>query len=267
MIAFSTVKINLGLRIISKRTDGFHNIESVFYPLSWGDAIEIEPAHQKTSLHLSGLQIPGNENNNLCLKAYQLLKSDFEIGDFNIYLHKVVPTGTGLGGGSADGAITLHLINEQEKLGLTKAQLVNYAAKLGSDCPFFVYNSPMFVTGIGLELEPFQIDLSSYQIALVIPKIHVSTTLAYSLVNPKKPKIPLAEILSKPIENWKNNLINDFEEPVMEHFPALRNIKEKLYEQGAIYASMSGSGSAFYGIFHKNQTVDIQIEDVLFKKV
>lgn len=265
MIAFSSIKINLGLRILSKRADGYHNIESVFYPLSWGDAIEIVPSKTETSLHLSGLAIPGNQNDNLCLKAYQLLKNDFDLEELDIYLHKVVPTGTGLGGGSADGAMVLNLINKHQNLGLLNDQLATYAQQLGSDCPFFIYNKPMLVTGTGHELAPFQIDLSNYKVALVIPNVHVSTSLAYSLIKPGIQKVSLTEIITKPIENWKNELINDFEEPVLKQFPQLRNIKENLYEQGALYASMSGSGSSFYGIFNQNQNPNIQFKDAVFK--
>ena len=267
MIAFSTVKINLGLRILSKRADGYHNIESVFYPLHWGDVIEIIPSKGKTALHLSGLAIPGNENDNLCLKAYQLLRNDFKLEELDIYLHKIIPTGTGLGGGSADGAYVLKLINSHQNLGLSDDQLAYYAAKLGSDCPFFVYNKPMLVTETGHQLSPFPIDLSNYKIALVIPNVHVSTALAYRLIKPEIPQLSITETLLKPIEKWKDELINDFEEPVMEHFPQLRKIKEKLYEQGALYASMSGSGSSFYGIFNQNQNPNIQIDNALFKLI
>ncbi len=251
MISFPNCKINSGLHILSKREDGFHNLATFFYPLPLHDALEIIQA-KKTVFTNSGLPVPGNANDNICLKAYQLLKKDFaELPPVKIHLHKTIPMGAGLGGGSADGAFTLKLLNEKFDLGLSTDQLINYALQLGSDCPFFIVNKPSMATGRGEILEPLPIDLSAYKFVIVNPGIHINTGWAFSQITPAFPEKSIAAIITQPVEKWKEELKNDFEEPVFKNHSEIKSIKEELYKQGAVYASMSGSGSTVYGIFKK----------------
>ena len=259
MIVFPNCKINLGLRILSKRTDGYHDLETVFYPLSFYDALEVIPDEVKdlnasrVLFSNSGLSINGNTNDNLCIKAYNLLKKDFpQLAGIQMHLHKAIPSGAGLGGGSADAAFTLKLLNEKFNLALSTDQLINYALQLGSDCPFFIINKPCFATGRGEILEPITIDLSSYKFVIVNPRIHINTASAFSGISPSLPLKPVKEIIQQPLETWKNELINDFEKTVFSKQPEIGNIKNKLYDSGAFYASMSGSGSTVYGIFEKD---------------
>ncbi len=255
MLTFPNAKINIGLNIIEKRIDGFHNIESVFYPVEWCDVLEIIPSPEKEiKFQSSGLEIPGNESSNLCLKAWHLLQTRISIPRSVppiIYLHKVIPMGAGLGGGSADGAFTLKMLNEIYDLKLSNDELKDYARQLGSDCAFFIENRPVFCYDKGDQFEDFSLDLKGKYVVLVNPDIHISTAEAYSGVSPKKPKISLKEALKQPISTWKEIVKNDFEEKLLVKYPTITDIKASLYQSGAVYASMTGSGSTVYGIFDK----------------
>ena len=266
MIVFPNCKINLGLHITHKRPDGYHDLETVFYPLPLQDALEITttpvsaqgfPLHEgskEVELFLSGLPVQGNTADNLCVKAWRLLKKDFpQLPSIQLHLHKVIPMGAGLGGGSADAAFALQLLNNKFRLGLTSEQLLDYALQLGSDCPFFIINKPCIATGRGEQIQTIPLDLSAWSFLLVYPAVHINTGWAFSQITPAPPRQPLSEVIRQPVESWKHTLINDFEAPVCQHHPALQNIKETLYTAGAIYASMTGSGSSFYGIFPKGK--------------
>jgi 4-diphosphocytidyl-2-C-methyl-D-erythritol kinase len=256
MIVFPNCKINLGLRIHRKRSDGFHDIETVFYPVPLTDALEIIPAGNETRLTTSGITVEGNTADNSCSKAYQLLKKDFpSLPPIAMHLHKVIPTGAGLGGGSADGAFALRLLNQVFQLGLTENQLLNYALQLGSDCPFFIINKPSIATGRGELLTPLSLDLSAYRIVIVNPGIHINTGWAFSQITPAIPETPIETIIQQPVKDWKNTLINDFETPVFTKYPELQTIKNQLYNSGASYAAMSGSGSSIFGIYEAGNPV------------
>jgi 4-diphosphocytidyl-2-C-methyl-D-erythritol kinase len=261
MIQFPNCKINLGLSILAKRPDGYHELETVFYPIAISDALEILPADSLT-ITQSGIPVPGDPTQNLCLKAYHLLKKDFpQIPSVQMHLHKNIPMGAGLGGGSSDGTTALLILNQQFGLGLNDQQLIDYASQLGSDCPFFVYNKACHATGRGEILAPIELDLSNYQFVLVHPGIHIATAWAFQQLNPDTKTESIKAIIEKPISEWKAYLINDFEAPVFNAEPTLSEIKSKLYQLGAIYASMSGSGSSLFGIFpkdHFNQAPTIE---------
>jgi len=267
MIQFSACKINLGLSILEKRTDGFHALETVFYPVALHDIVEIVPAKlagkensntiNGVAFSHTGISIPGEASNNLCVKAYHLLKADYpHISDVKIHLHKNIPMGAGLGGGSADGTTVLILLNQLFELKLTQKQLLDYAAKLGSDCPFFIFDEACHATGRGEILNPIAIDLSNYTIALIHPGIHIATPWAFQQLSPCVKEKSILTIIKQPIETWKAELINDFEAPVFKANPELEAFKNNLYEQGAIYASMSGSGSSLFGIFPKGTKIE-----------
>ena len=263
MICFPTCKVNLGLRITQKREDGFHALETVFFPLSLTDALEIIIADSNASTPLkftsSGLLINGSEADNLCCKAYWLLKKDFpNLPNIEMHLHKKIPMGAGLGGGSADGAFTLTLLNQLFSLQLPQQKLMDYALTLGSDCPFFILNSPAFATGRGEILTPTKVNLDNYTIVVVNPGIAISTKMAFSLITPAPPTSHIPDIINLPISEWKNELINDFEAPVFKQFPAIQQIKETLYSKGAEYASMTGTGSTVFGIFRSSLINTIQ---------
>ncbi len=259
MIAFPNCKINLGLSIIQKRADGFHELETVFYPVALNDMVEVihNNDHSNPVIFTStGIPVPGDETQNLCVKAYHLLKKDFpNIPAVKIHLHKHIPMGAGLGGGSSNGTAVLKIINDQFNLGLNNVQLINYAAQLGSDCPFFVFEKACVAKGRGEILEPFNCDLSNYQIVLIHPGIHISTAVAFSMITPHAKQKSIASIVSQPIETWKSALINDFEAPIINAHSIIGTLKNKLYDSGAIYASMSGSGSSLFGIFPKQMTL------------
>lgn len=266
MIVFPNCKINLGLHITRKRPDGYHDLETVFYPLPLRDAIEVitspvsaqgftlHPGPNSVELFLTGLPVQGSPDHNLCAKAWHLLKKDFpQLPPIQMHLHKAIPMGAGLGGGSADAAFTLQLLNNKFRLGLTNEQLLDYALQLGSDCPFFIINKPCIATGRGELMQTILLDLSAWSFLLVYPAVHINTGWAFSQITPAPPQQPLSEIIQQPVDTWKHTLINDFEAPVCQHHPALQNIKDTLYAAGAIYASMTGSGSSFYGIFPKEK--------------
>ena len=248
MLAFPNAKINIGLHITSKRPDGYHNIESCFYPIPWKDALEIIPASE-LKFTTSGLSIPGSEDSNLCLKAYHLLKKDFDIPAVHIHLHKVIPMGAGLGGGSADGAFTLKLLNDLFELAISNQQLEVYASKLGADCPFFIENQPKIVRGIGEIFSPCPIDLTGKVLLIKNPGIHIGTKEAYANVIPKEVDRAIEDTLSDSPSKWVEHLKNDFEVSVFPNHPELETLKNELYDLGATYASMTGSGSTVYGLF------------------
>lgn len=252
MIQFPNCKINLGLSILAKRPDGYHELETVFYPIAVSDALEILPA-DSVKMTQSGIEVPGDPAQNLCLKAYHLLQKDFPtLPAVQMHLHKNIPMGAGLGGGSSDGTAALLILNQQFDLGLNEKQLIDYASQLGSDCPFFVYNKACHATGRGEILSPIHLDLSNYQFLLVHPGIHIATKWAFQQLNPHTKSETIASIIEKPITEWKGALVNDFEAPVFKAEPNLSNIKDQLYQLGAVYASMSGSGSSLFGIFPKH---------------
>jgi len=251
MIVFPNCKINLGLQILNKREDGFHNIETLFYPVPFRDVLEIVPTTaDDIEFTATGLTVDGNTTDNLCLKAYHLVKKDVpQLPEVKIHLHKTIPLGAGLGGGSANAAFTLQLLNNKFKLNLPTPKLLTYALQLGSDCPFFLINKPCFATGRGEILEETTLDLSGYKIVLINPGIHINTGWAFSQITPAPSKNSVKKIIQQPITSWKDDLVNDFEIPVFSANPQIKEIKEMLYSQGAIYAAMSGSGSTVFGIF------------------
>jgi len=252
MVVFPNCKINLGLNILRKRADGFHDLETIFYPVPLKDSLEIitNSVTETFEYSTSGINIDGNTQDNLCFKAYELLKNDFpQLPSIKMHLHKAIPTGAGLGGGSADGAFTLKLLNDQYNLGLTNFQLLKYAETLGSDGPFFIINQPCFATGKGEKLETISVSLKGYQLILINPGIHINTGWAFSQLTPALPAESVKECIKQPITAWKGSLQNDFEIPVFEKYPQLKNIKSSLYEMGAIYASMTGSGSTIFGVY------------------
>lgn len=251
MIIFPNAKINLGLNIISRREDGYHNIETVIYPVKIKDALEIVEA-EELLFTSSGIHIPGNPSDNLCLRAWQLISKDVDLPKVHIHLHKQIPVGAGLGGGSADGAFCIRLLNEKFNLAFSASQMEEYARQLGSDCAFFIKNQPALATGKGDVLEAVNLSLDKYFLVLVMPSVHVSTAEAYRGINSDLKATSLAGLEGLPIEGWRDFLKNDFEETVFEIHPVIKNIKDVLYEAGALYASMSGSGASVYGIF-KNE--------------
>lgn len=254
MITYPNAKINLGLNIVEKRPDGYHNLETVFYPINLQDALEVNDleGEGEYALKISGAPIEGEFDNNLVVKAYRLLKKDFpNIGSINIHMYKHIPTGAGLGGGSADAAFMLKLLNEKFKLNLSTEKLEEYAAILGADCAFFIQNKPVFASGIGNIFEEINLSLKGYYLVLVKPDIFVSTKDAFANIIPMKPNHSLKEIIRMPVETWRATMKNDFEDSVFKKFPEIAAIKDKLYDMGAIYASMSGSGSSVFGIFRE----------------
>ncbi len=252
MIAFPNAKINIGLNVIEKRPDGFHNIESIFFPiLDVKDILEIVENFDSSDVVFSssGITIPGNKNENLCLKAYHLIKNDFDIPPVKIHLHKIIPIGAGLGGGSSDAAFTLKILNQLFHLEISQKKLLEYARQLGSDCAFFIANKPIYAFNKGDEFYDVELNLNNYKILVDYPSIHISTADAYAGITPKKPRYSILELIKNPIESWKNNIFNDFEKSILKKYPEIEESKIKMYQNGAIYASMTGSGSAVFGIF------------------
>lgn len=263
MITFPNAKINIGLNITEKRPDGYHNLETIFYPIELCDALEFVQG-KETKFSCSGLEIEGESDNNLIMKAYRLLKEEFDLPTINIHLHKAIPMGAGLGGGSADAAFMLKMLNDEFKLGLSSAELQQKAAKLGADCAFFIENKPTLAKGIGNIFEPTAVNLSGYYIVLVKPNVHVSTAEAYGGCKPQRWTTPLEEAIKRPIAEWKDCIFNDFEKTVFIAHPELADIKEMLYKRGAIYAAMSGSGSTIYGIFDEEMN---DIDTIINSKI
>ena len=260
MITFPNAKINLGLDIVEKRSDGYHNLETVFYPIPLCDILEItsatEPDAPEYTFKMYNAVFDGDDADNLVIKAYKALSADHKLPKVDISLYKHIPTGAGLGGGSADAAFALRMLNDIAGLGLTAEQLRGYASRIGADCAFFIDNTPAYATGIGDILSPTPCSISGYHLVLVKPDIHVSTKDAYALVTPQKPEQPLTEIAKRPINEWKGAMKNDFEKSIFAKHPAMAKVKEQLYEMGAVYASMSGSGSSFFGIFNEEQNIE-----------
>ena len=253
MILFPNAKINIGLYITSRRDDGYHNLETLFFPVGWQDIMEIVPAKgTQTTLTVSGNAVECPPEKNLVMKAYAALNDVIPLPPVDIYLHKIIPDGAGLGGGSADAAFTLKGLNELFSLEMTDGQLAEIAAKIGADCPFFIYNRPMLAKGIGNEFTPVDIDLSGKTIAIVKPHESVSTREAYSGVTPMIPECDLTTAISADIKEWRGKISNDFEKSIFPLHPAIQSVKEQLYALGADYASMSGSGAAVYGIFQSD---------------
>ena len=270
MVVFPNCKINLGLQILTKRNDGFHNIETIFYPIQLKDALEIIPSDstEQVIFNSSGYPINGETKDNLCIRAYYLLKKDFpDLPSVKIHLHKNIPMGAGLGGGSADAAFTLQLLNNLFCLNIPVDQLLKYSLQLGSDCPFFIINTPCIGLGRGEVLEEIKLDLSAYKIVIINPGIHVNTGEAFANLNLEANdpnQNSLQNIIEQPIETWQHNLKNDFEIPVFKKHPIIRTIKETLYKQGSTYAAMSGTGSTVFGLFNKEVPVDLNLDPNFF---
>ena len=281
MISFPNCKINLGLNIIRKRADGYHDLETVFYPLMIRDVLEVVQesevksqesgvgSREKTiTFSASGISIEGDPNNTLCIKAYHLLQKDFpELPSVKMHLHKTIPMGAGLGGGSADGAFALKLLNDKFRLNLSTDQLINYSLQLGSDCPFFIINQPCFGSSRGELLEKIELDLSAYKFMIVNPGIHISTAWAFAQITAQQPNQSIKDIIQKPVTEWKGLLQNDFEPAVIKEYPSISNIKEKLYHAGASYVSMTGSGSTVFGIFEKEREIKTDFPSEYFTQI
>ncbi len=255
MICFPNAKINLGLNIVSRRNDGFHNLETIFYPINIKDGLEIinSDSQEEYQFFQTGIKIDGDPSKNIVIKAFDLVKnhSNINIPNIDIYLLKKIPTGAGLGGGSSDAAFILKLLNETYNLGIPINELAELALQIGADCPFFLYNKPAFASGIGSQLKPINLDLSDMYFLIVKPDVFISTKEAYSMVTTKAPILSLQDIVSRPLYEWKELMKNDFEDPIFKKYPQICKIKQQLYELGATYASMSGSGSSLYGIFYE----------------
>ncbi len=262
MIVFPNAKINLGLNIVSKREDGYHNLETVFFPIPIFDALEVlEDASLSSSYSFSssGIKVDGNSESNLCIKAYNLLKSDFNLNPIKVHLHKTIPMGGGLGGGSSDASFMLKALDSLFELNIPESQLLDYAKRLGADCSFFIKNTPCFATGIGDVLTPINLSLSGVYFVLLNPKIHVSTAEAFAGIKPKSPTLSVNDIVLSSPQKWKNILVNDFEESVFSAHPQIQEFKNSLYSDGAFYASMSGSGSSVYALFtEKPATITLE---------
>lgn len=250
MVIFPNAKINIGLNVIERRADGYHNLETVFYPIKINDVLEIIESDE-LSFESTGLEIPGRVEDNLCVKAWHMLKKDHDVPPVKIHLHKHIPIGAGLGGGSADAAFFIRLMNETFNLKLSVDDMQNYARRLGADCAFFIESKPVFAFEIGDEFESIKLNLSAYKIVLVMPPVHVSTSEAYRGVKPADVKTSLIELIDMPVANWRKYIKNDFEESVFKNHVEIRGVKAALYEAGALFASMSGSGASVFGIFNE----------------
>ena len=267
MLTFANAKINLGLFLTEKRTDGYHNLQTVFYPIKIHDVIELVDAEQ-TNMLIKGIDIPGSATDNICFKAFKTLQKDFNLAHQQIVLLKNIPVGAGLGGGSADAAFLVKLVNQKFKLGLTDEQMEAYVRPLGADCAFFIKNKPAYAFAKGDEFEDLAIDLSAYSLVLVKPPVHVATAEAYSNVKTKQPSSFLKDLIHLPLQDWQAHIFNDFEPSVFAKYPQIDEIKTKLYQAGAKFALMSGSGSAVFAIFEKEvQLPELQKENLVFYNV
>ena len=270
MILFPNCKINLGLYVTAKRSDGYHNIETIFYPVNLRDGLEaIQNSGQgkEDQLTITGNRIDGASGDNLCIRAVRLIRQEFsKLPPLHIHLHKLIPAGAGLGGGSADGAFMLQLLNRKFQLELSTESLLDFALELGSDCPFFVVNKPCFARGRGEILEQLTLDLSAYRIVLVHPGIHISTAWAFSKIKPENERPSLKEIIQTPVSTWQGKLLNDFELHVMAAYPELKEIKDSLYASGAHYASLTGTGSAIFGLFAEEPSPRLEFPAGYFVK-
>ena len=250
MIVFPNAKINIGLNIIEKRSDGYHAIETIFFPIGLSDILEINRSTINFTFTCSGKTIEQNNTlNNLSYKAYNLLRQLHKITPVNIHLHKNIPVGAGLGGGSSDASFTLSAINSLLQLNIDQNTLIDYAGKLGSDCPFFILNKPVFATGTGNIFESVNLNLKGFYIVIINPEIHINTAKAYSYSKPRMPEKQIKELITAPVEKWKDTIVNDFEPIIFKQYPQIELIKQTLYLQKAVYASMSGSGSSVFGLF------------------
>ncbi len=259
MMRFPIAKVNLGLNVVERRPDGYHNLQTVFYPVPIKDALEVFPMEEDfpsevdCDIKVTNIHVEGDEQRNLVVRAYHLLKQDFPaLPRLHAHLYKGIPTQAGMGGGSSDASAMLLLLNEQFQLGLTEQQLIDYAVKLGADCPIFIMNRPAYAEGIGEQLTPINLDLKGWYMAVVRPDIPVATKEAYARIIPQMPQKCCREIVLQPLETWKKELVNDFEASVFPVHTELADIKEKLYQLGAVYAAMSGSGSALFGLFREH---------------
>lgn len=256
MVVFPNAKINLGLNVLSKREDGYHEIATPMVPVDFCDILEVMEG-KKFSFECSGVETGEGDADNLCVKAFRLLQKDFDLPEVQMYLHKQIPVGAGLGGGSSDAAFVLKAVNEIFQLFLDESILEDYASRLGSDCPFFIQNKPAIATGRGEQLEPVPLSFSGKKVLLVYPDIAVGTAEAYQGIQPAEPELPVMQIIrSFPLEQWHQYLRNDFEHTIFSKYPEIQAIKDRLYENGALYAGMSGSGSAVYGIFNESTLPD-----------
>jgi 4-diphosphocytidyl-2-C-methyl-D-erythritol kinase len=258
MITFPIAKINLGLNVVEKRSDGYHNLQTVFYPVPIQDALEVQvmdegfPSDVDCDLKTTNIPIEGDEQRNLVVRAYQLLKGDFPtLPRIHTHLWKGIPTQAGMGGGSSNCAYMIRLLNDLFALGLSDEQMIGYAARLGADCPFFIVSRPCYAEGIGERLQPVSLDLSGWHIGIVRPDIPVPTKEAFSRIRPHYPAKNCRDVVLQPVDTWKNDLVNDFEESVFALHPEIGQVKELLYNMGATYAAMSGSGSALFGLFQE----------------
>jgi len=267
MTVFPIAKLNLGLNVVEKRPDSYHNLETVFYPVPLTDALEVHtmdegfPSDVACDLKVTNLHIEGDEQSNLVVRAYQLLKQDFPtLPRLHVHLWKGIPTQAGMGGGSSDAAYMLRLLNDLFALQLTQEQLVSYAARLGADCAFFIHAVPCYAEGIGERLEPIALDLGGWHLGVVRPDIPVPTREAFSRIRPHRPQMNCREIVGQPVETWRMTLVNDFEDSVFALHPELGHVKAHLYDLGATYAAMSGSGSALFGLFRESPTALLRRE-------
>jgi len=264
MIAFANAKINIGLQVLSRREDGYHNLETVFYPLKLYDVVEVVEAPDMRFIP-SGIPVPGDGRDNLCLRAYRLLSETHDLPPVHIYLHKAIPIGAGLGGGSADAAFLLTLLNTMFELELDESQLMDYARRLGADCAFFIRNTPVLATGIGDVFQDVKIDLSAYHLVLVKPPVHISTAEAYRTVTPDPEGRQLKSAIARPVAEWRDTIVNDFEAGIFANHPEIAVVKNQLYENGALFAAMSGSGSSVYGLFRKPVKIpDLELTNEVF---
>lgn len=255
MICFPNAKINIGLRVTEKRPDGYHNIESIFYPVGLTDILEVckrgKINARGNSFITTGIKIDSPPEKNLVILVLKSLNKEYKLPPLNIHLHKLIPTGSGLGGGSSNAAFILKGLNESFNIGITFKKLHYMASDFGSDCPFFLHNKSSFISGRGEKIQQIELNLNNFYLVIVYPDIQIDTGFAYSQITPSKPKSSLKELINNPIEKWKENIFNDFEKPVFAKFPEIKEIKEKLYSMGAIYSSLTGSGSSVYGLFTK----------------
>lgn len=268
MIIFSNCKINIGLRILRKRNDGYHDLETVFCAVPWQDIIEAVRTESTENFTASGIVIDIDAGSNLCMKAYRLLKNLYNLPPVHLHLHKTVPAGAGLGGGSADAAFTLKLLDQKFRLGLTEEELIALALQLGSDCPFFIINRPSLATGRGENLKPVDLAaLRPFTLVIVNPGIHISTAWAFANITPNADVQPLEDLIKIPVEAWKDHITNDFEPAVFQLHPQIGEIKKQLYDAGAVYASLSGSGSSVFGLFRNSPSLAMDHRSFMLETV
>ena len=273
MLTRPIAKINLGLNVVEKRPDGYHNLETVFYPVQIEDALEVYPmdpefpSEYDCDLKVTNITIDGDEQRNLVVRAYNLLKSNFPtLPRIHAHLYKGIPTQAGMGGGSSDCGFMITLLNDMFKLGLTQQQMIDYAARLGADCAFFIFNRPCYAEGIGEKLQPIDLDLKGWYLSLVRPDIPVSTREAFALIKPHHPEVNCREVVKQPVESWRDALVNDFESSVFAVHPELGAVKDRLYDLGATYAAMSGSGSTLFALSRQPLNLDEFNSEGTFRK-